>query len=112
MRGGRASAAASLLALAALASCQSRTAPLTLPHGHPADPATAEPVVAEKTSYPAPGAAAEVPAKAPMGADAPEGMIYQCPMHAEVTSHSPGKCPKCGMVLRLVPDMRDKAEHR
>ena len=27
---------------------------------------------------------------------------YACPMHPEVTSKKPGKCPKCGMVLRLV----------
>lgn len=27
---------------------------------------------------------------------------YACPMHPEVTSTKPGKCPKCGMALRLV----------
>ena len=27
---------------------------------------------------------------------------YACPMHPEVTSTKPGKCPKCGMTLRLV----------
>jgi len=26
---------------------------------------------------------------------------YSCPMHPEVTSRKPGKCPKCGMALRL-----------
>jgi protein SCO1/2 len=26
---------------------------------------------------------------------------YECPMHPEVTSGRPGKCPKCGMALRL-----------
>ena len=26
---------------------------------------------------------------------------YVCPMHPDVTSHAPGKCPKCGM--QLVP---------
>jgi hypothetical protein len=25
--------------------------------------------------------------------------IYACPMHPEVTSETPGKCPKCGMTL-------------
>ncbi|HEY0379745.1 MAG TPA: SCO family protein [Pyrinomonadaceae bacterium] len=25
---------------------------------------------------------------------------YECPMHPEVTSRRPGKCPKCGMALR------------
>jgi cytochrome oxidase Cu insertion factor (SCO1/SenC/PrrC family) len=27
---------------------------------------------------------------------------YSCPMHSDVTSKSKGKCPKCGMDLRLV----------
>jgi cytochrome oxidase Cu insertion factor (SCO1/SenC/PrrC family) len=27
---------------------------------------------------------------------------YACPMHPQVTSRRPGKCPKCGMALRLV----------
>jgi cytochrome oxidase Cu insertion factor (SCO1/SenC/PrrC family) len=27
--------------------------------------------------------------------------VYACPMHPEVTSKRPGKCPKCGMTLRL-----------
>ena len=26
-------------------------------------------------------------------------MVYTCPMHPEVTSDKPGKCPKCGMDL-------------
>jgi Cu(I)/Ag(I) efflux system membrane fusion protein len=25
--------------------------------------------------------------------------IYSCPMHPEVNSDKPGKCPKCGMEL-------------
>lgn len=29
---------------------------------------------------------------------------YACPMHPEVTSTKPGKCPKCGMSLRLVKE--------
>ena len=31
-----------------------------------------------------------------IGADA---VIYTCPMHPEVQSREPGKCPKCGMKL-------------
>jgi len=27
--------------------------------------------------------------------------IYTCPMHNEVASHQPGKCPTCGMDLTL-----------
>jgi len=26
-------------------------------------------------------------------------VVYTCPMHPEVTSNKPGKCPKCGMDL-------------
>jgi hypothetical protein len=27
--------------------------------------------------------------------------VYVCPMHADVKSDKPGKCPKCGMYLEL-----------
>ncbi|GEO07316.1 hypothetical protein AAE02nite_49800 [Adhaeribacter aerolatus] len=30
------------------------------------------------------------------------GITYTCPMHPEVTSTEPGKCPKCGMNLEEV----------
>lgn len=30
------------------------------------------------------------------------GVTYTCPMHPEVTSLEPGKCPKCGMNLEEV----------
>jgi len=30
---------------------------------------------------------------------AKEQVVYVCPMHSEVTSDKPGKCPKCGMEL-------------
>ena len=29
---------------------------------------------------------------------------YECPMHPDVTSEKPGKCPKCGMTLRFTKD--------
>jgi hypothetical protein len=29
----------------------------------------------------------------------PDTIIYTCPMHPEVKSDRPGKCPKCGMDL-------------
>lgn len=28
-----------------------------------------------------------------------DAAVYVCPMHLEVTSKAPGKCPKCGMAL-------------
>ncbi|MEO6192961.1 MAG: heavy metal-binding domain-containing protein [Thermoanaerobaculia bacterium] len=33
------------------------------------------------------------------GAAQEEAAVYTCPMHPEVTSTTPGKCPKCGMTL-------------
>lgn len=29
---------------------------------------------------------------------------YECPMHPDITSKKPGKCPKCQMTLRFTPD--------
>jgi hypothetical protein len=29
----------------------------------------------------------------------PATLVYTCPMHPEVISDKPGKCPKCGMDL-------------
>jgi hypothetical protein len=29
--------------------------------------------------------------------DSTHKMMYECPMHHDVTSDKPGKCPKCGM---------------
>lgn len=34
-------------------------------------------------------------------------VAYVCPMHAEVTSSSPGDCPKCGMALVRKESRRD-----
>lgn len=33
--------------------------------------------------------------------DSTDTKIYICPMHPEVISDKPGKCPKCGMKLEL-----------
>lgn len=32
-------------------------------------------------------------------AETPEGVVYTCPMHPEVISDKPGRCPKCNMFL-------------
>lgn len=33
------------------------------------------------------------------GKKAVDKIIYTCPMHPEIASGKPGKCPKCGMIL-------------
>ena len=41
--------------------------------------------------------------------------IYSCPMHPEVTSDSPGECPKCGMDLIPVEPKKEtppETEHQ
>jgi hypothetical protein len=52
------------------------------------------------------------PSLAPSGANSvhssskppgPATTVYSCPMHPEVQSSSPGKCPKCGMNLEPRP---------
>lgn len=45
-----------------------------------------------------PSPAAVVTPAAP-AAPAAGAVVYTCPMHPEVTSNKPGKCPKCNMDL-------------
>ena len=35
---------------------------------------------------------------------------YTCPMHSEVVSNKPGKCPKCGMKLVKMKNMELKSD--
>jgi len=44
------------------------------------------------------GAGAKPP-EAAAPAVAGEAVVYTCPMHPDVKSDKPGKCPKCGMAL-------------
>ena len=39
---------------------------------------------------------------AEMDFDVPEGAVYTCPMHPDVVSEEPGRCPECGMKLMPV----------
>jgi FtsP/CotA-like multicopper oxidase with cupredoxin domain len=48
------------------------------------------------------------PAAMPAGAGP---VTYACPMHPEVTSQEPGRCPKCGMKLLAVTGMAEMAGH-
>ena len=78
-----------------LGGCAARATALVLSAGHPADPQTA-PSAFSATPV-APVAPVAPDPHAPAAAHATEG--YVCPMHPEVTSPSPGACPKCGMAL-------------
>jgi FtsP/CotA-like multicopper oxidase with cupredoxin domain len=48
------------------------------------------------------------PAAMPAGAGP---VTYACPMHPEVTSDEPGRCPKCGMKLLAATAMPEAAGH-
>jgi hypothetical protein len=63
---------------------------------------------------PAPMHSMKAPPSAPMHAPTPSAAtatspssapaaVYSCPMHPEVRSSTPGKCPKCGMDLERFP---------
>jgi NADH-quinone oxidoreductase subunit J len=39
------------------------------------------------------------------------GDVYTCPMHPEVRSPVPGKCPKCGMTLIRAPESKPQGSH-
>jgi hypothetical protein len=41
------------------------------------------------------------PANPDAGGPMMASMMYSCPMHKEVQSDQPGKCPKCGMKLTI-----------
>jgi hypothetical protein len=36
-------------------------------------------------------------------------VVYTCPMHPDVVSYKPGKCPKCGMTLVKKSDLKKKS---
>jgi hypothetical protein len=74
----------------------------------PSNPAAAEslPLTAGSLAQPSQPTSAAPPAPAEK-TDTPAGAgtvdqhptLYTCPMHPEVISDRPGKCPKCGMTL-------------
>jgi len=64
--------------------------------GHPME--MAPPAAAAAASGGPASAPTTAPAKA---AAAPNAIVYTCPMHPEVVSDQPGRCPKCRMKLIL-----------
>jgi Heavy metal binding domain len=99
----------------ALAGCSPGPAPVATSPRDPSNPNAAEGV----SPLPPPSQPSEAPAGDPShlhghrhgtpgaagaegGAPSPgQAAAYACPMHPEVTSPTPGQCPKCGM--NLVP---------
>ena len=70
--------------------------------GTPAAMATTSPSAAHEHASSeghAPHGAVNPGASATPAANPGATTVYTCPMHAEVTSATPGKCPKCGMTL-------------
>ena len=66
--------------------------------GHDGMAGMPEPSDADGTNR---NAAGGPPQSAPATAPGATTVQYTCPMHKEVVSNQPGKCPKCGM--KLVP---------
>lgn len=67
------------------------------------DPATPPASAAPAQANPQPSAPPNSlnPTKAPVAPNV-QKTLYRCPMHPEVTSDQPGRCPKCGMALSRV----------
>jgi len=82
----------------AQAACASST--LDLPVSSPAN-AKAKSAPMPQSSHILDNDGATNPLGAESAAKSTSAVVYACPMHAEVTSHEPGKCPKCGMTLVL-----------
>ncbi|ATB40240.1 hypothetical protein CYFUS_005688 [Cystobacter fuscus] len=80
----------------------------------PSNPAASEsPMRAMLALHGSPAAAppATLSQAEPPDAGTPSSALYVCPMHRDVTSHEPGRCPKCGMklVLQAPPAPKESA---
>src|SRR5579871_1536527 len=82
--------------------------PVQLDPSNPSAPESAPLSAGSLASAPSPAPAPPAPSEAPEKTDAtadagvpnkPGATLYTCPMHPEVISDKPGKCPKCGMTL-------------
>jgi Cu(I)/Ag(I) efflux system membrane fusion protein len=63
--------------------------PMPMPTSHPPGPAASPP-----------HAMPSMPSPSPPASSSPPPVDYTCPMHPDVHSTTPGKCPKCGMDLQ------------
>jgi hypothetical protein len=112
MRNERKSITRVLLAVAVAMAAACATEPPPRPtQVDPSNPSAPEsaPLTAGALAQPSSPAAPQRPASAapekdgtgqPEGAAAkPAATLWTCPMHPEVISDKPGKCPKCGMTL-------------
>ena len=73
----------------------------------PSNPAASESPPAVIPSLAAPQTpAVEIASPDPEKTTKQEPTVYTCPMHPEVISDKPGRCPKCGM--ELVPKEKKK----
>lgn len=104
----RSIATVALLAIGTSPACatEPRPRPTALDPSNPEAPesprAEAPLFAAAVSPAPAPVAAPPTPAPSPAAKDEkPAAQTYTCPMHPEVVSDQPGRCPKCGM--KLVP---------
>jgi hypothetical protein len=68
-------------------------------HEHQHPPAPAAPAPAHQHGAPAPHPHGADPATPGRNETPPAGVRYVCPMHPEVVSSEPGRCPRCGMPL-------------
>lgn len=93
----RAAFAALCLLVTAIGACSPGPMPIARSPEDPSSPLAPEGV--------SPMLAASEPAPAPATHEHPAhgagDVVYTCPMHPEVTSSTPGVCPKCKM--KLVP---------
>lgn len=74
---------------------------------HPANPRAAEAPAPTASTTLAVGSGLESQRPAEPSVE-PAPATYTCPMHPEVKSNAPGKCPKCGMKLQPAPKKTPK----
>ncbi len=84
-----------------LSSCAAERLDARVPSTHPAEVQSATPAVARPTDLQGTEHAVSS-ADQPPPRDRPASATYTCPMHPEVRSPAPGRCPKCGMDLQKV----------